>query len=132
MPYEWHNDIAYRCLKLDRATQLEFGISFSIKIKISWMNSISISIWHYVTHSPLFNWLENHSICLILNLFVWLISRFSVRSIQQNRTSWSNQIDSKLILTLSAMGGFWTNISKCSEGVKLNLSIFFHRDIRNK
>ena len=37
------------------------------------------------------------------------------------------------LLTLSAMAGFQTHISKCSKrGVKLNFLIFFHMGIRNK
>ena len=37
------------------------------------------------------------------------------------------------LYTLSAMAGFQTHISKCSEmGVELNFLFFFHRGIRNK
>ena len=37
-------------------------------------------------------------------------------------------------LTISGMGGFWTDISKCSEreGDQVFFKFFFHRDIRNK
>ena len=36
-------------------------------------------------------------------------------------------------LTLSWIGSFWTDISKCSEGVGAKFfDFFFHRDIRNK
>ena len=36
-------------------------------------------------------------------------------------------------LTLSGMGGFWTDISKCSEGERDQIFwFFFHRGIRNK
>ena len=45
----------------------------------------------------------------------------------------SGSLQGVQVLTLSGMGGFWTDISKCSEGEGDQIfRFFFHRDIRNK
>ena len=41
-------------------------------------------------------------------------------------------IDTTANLTLSCMGGLWTDISKCSEGEGDQILDFFYRDILNK